>query len=214
MTRVTVIDYGLGNLFSVQQALEHCGAHVEVTDSPERVLAAERLVLPGVGAFADGMAELRRRRLVQPIKEFVLKQRPFLGICLGMQMMFETSEEFGVTEGLGLMPGKVVAIPVCDSHGQARRIPHIGWSPLNLSAGGQSWSGSVLDTITADDAFYFVHSFMADPANEFDRLADCDYDGACVAAVVANGYLAGCQFHPEKSGPSGLKVIRAFLKPC
>ena len=210
-TRVTVVDYGLGNLFSVQRALEHCGAQVEVSDRPDAVEAADRLVLPGVGAFADGMAGLRQRGLVEPIKRYASAGGALLGICLGMQLLLSVSEEFGEHEGIGIIPGRVVVIPAVGADGQRHKIPHTGWSRLIRPSGVEDWRGTILSD-TPDDAFvYVVHSYTAVPVSPAHRLADMDYDGCLIAAAVRSGNIYGCQFHPEKSGPAGLRVLASFL---
>jgi len=212
MTRtVTVVDYGMGNLFSVAQAFEHCGAGIVVTDVPEQVASADRLVLPGVGAFADGMAGLLSRRLIEPILEFCRRERPFLGICLGMQMMMEYSEEFGRHEGLGLVAGGVVPIPPKGSDGRPHKIPHIGWNTLSMPGGRRSWESTPLKGVAPASSVYFVHSFMAAPKNPAHLLAECAYDGVPITAAVGRGSLFGCQFHPEKSARTGLTVIGDFL---
>lgn len=210
--RVTVVDYGIGNLYSVGRAFEKVGASVTVTDSPALIRSAERLVLPGVGAFADGMEGLREKRLVEPILAFHASQRPMLGICLGMQLLFEQSEEFGNHAGLGLIPGRIRAIPRRDGSGAAIRTPHIGWSALRLPAHHQSWAHSLLGDCRPGDSVYFVHSFTAWPSNEFHRLADSEYCGQRISSVVQVGSLTGCQFHPEKSGVVGLRILRRFVE--
>jgi imidazole glycerol-phosphate synthase subunit HisH len=209
--RVTVLDYGVGNLFSVRRALEHCGAEVLFATDPGGIAAAERLVLPGVGAFADGMQGLRERGLPDPVREYAASGRPLLGICLGMQLLLSQSEEFGAHEGLGLIPGRVVAIPPAGLDGRAHKIPHIGWSRLLLPQGLRSWEGSILSGIREDEAVYLVHSFTGVPESVSHRLADCLYDGCLIAAAVRSGNVYGCQFHPEKSGPVGLRILAAFL---
>ncbi|WP_279384302.1 imidazole glycerol phosphate synthase subunit HisH [Geotalea toluenoxydans] len=141
MSRVTVIDYGIGNLLSVARAFEHCGANVELTDDARKIADADYLVLPGVGAFADGMSGLVERGLIEPIKKFAAKERPFLGICLGMQMMLDQSEEYGANEGLGLIPGKVVAIPAVGVDGSPHKIPHIGWNEIYIFGYFLGWHG-------------------------------------------------------------------------
>ena len=211
MTTVTVVDYGLGNLFSVSRALEQVGAQVELTDSAEAIARATHLVLPGVGAFRDGMAGLDSRGLVEPLRRYGRSGRPFLGICLGMQLLFEHSEEFGRQEGLGLIAGGVVAIPSVGASGAPHKIPHIGWNELRLPQARQSWKSSPLANVAPNTPMYFVHSFTADPAQPGDRLADCDYDGCRISAAVGHGSLYGCQFHPEKSGASGLQILRDFV---
>lgn len=208
--RVTVIDYGIGNLLSVCRAFEHCGAEVRLAVSPMEVEKAERLVLPGVGAFVDGMAGLSAGGFIGPIRNYVQTGRPFLGICLGMQMMLETSEEFGVHEGLGLIPGNVLAIPPTGMNGKPHKIPHIGWDAIFPSTPTMDWKGTILAGIKPGTAVYFVHSFAAALSNPAHRLADCDYNGRIISAVLKCGNLYGCQFHPEKSGEAGLWVIRNF----
>lgn len=206
---IVVVDYGVGNLFSVQRALEVCGFDAALTDDPERISDAERIVLPGVGAFSDGMAELRSRGLIEPIRGFVRSGRPFLGICLGMQMMFERSFEFGEHEGLGLVPGEVRPISRTGRAGLAHKIPHVGWSEL-IPSGDSRWDRTILDGLESGSAQYFVHSFAAEPAHDGDRLADTNYNGLCLAAVIGHDRAWGCQFHPERGGPLGLRIIRNF----
>lgn len=210
MTRVTVVNYGVGNLHSVRHALEHVGATVEVTNDPDRIARADRLVLPGVGAFAHAMTELRRHHLIDPVLTQGKSGRPLLGICLGMQLLFEASEEFGRHEGLGLVPGQVAAIPRLGTNGAPHRIPHIGWSPIE-SLRARSWDGTILDAIAPGSYVYFVHSFTAHPVNAEYLLADCIYNGHHLAAVVRAGSIMGCQFHPEKSGEIGLKILQSFI---
>lgn len=227
MIDVAVIDYGVGNLLSVSRALSHCGAQVVVSSDPAVILAASRVVLPGVGAFADGMAALRARGLDQVVHQAAGSGRPLLGICLGMQMLLDDSEEFGASTGLGLVPGSVLAIPRQDVQGRQRKIPHIGWNgllppglPASDPAAGEltegqavaAWSGTLLGGLAAREAVYFVHSYMAVPLSAGHRLADCHYDGVAVAAVIRHGNVMGCQFHPEKSGEVGLRVLRNFLQ--
>jgi glutamine amidotransferase len=205
------MDYGVGNLLSVQRALEHCGATVTVTDDHEILLASPRVILPGVGAFANGMKELRRQGLDDIALEIAARGIPLLGICLGMQMLLDESEEFGVCPGLGLIPGKVVPVPPVTSLGQPQKIPHIGWNSLVLCASRQAEGASLLRNVKPGDAVYFVHSFMAEPADSDHRIADCQYGGVRISAVIGRGNVLGCQFHPEKSGLVGLNILRAFL---
>lgn len=207
---VTVIDYGVGNLLSVQRGLEHCGASVTLTADPERILAAERVVLPGVGAFGNAMRALEQLNLVEVIRSLASRQTPLLGICLGMQLLLEESEEFGITAGLGLIPGRVVPVPAQSVSGQAQKIPHIGWSALQPSAASGSWSGTLLQDTRPGDAAYFVHSFMAVPTDPAHRIADCVYGGHLIPAVIGRDRITGCQFHPEKSGEVGLRILRRF----
>ena len=210
MTTVTVIDYGSGNLLSVARALEHCGASVLVSQDPADIESAERLVLPGVGAFADGMAHLRERALIEPIRRFATSGRPLLGICLGMQMLATVSEEFGEHAGLDLIRGRVLRIPRVTLDGRPQKTPHIGWADL-LPADGIDWKGSLLDDTPAGTSVYLVHSYTVLPENPAHRLADCFHGGHRIAASIRNGNVIGCQFHPEKSGTAGLRILRGFL---
>ncbi len=213
MADVAVIDYGVGNLLSVSRALLHCGATVEVTDDPARILNARRVVLPGVGAFAYGMDALQARRLVDVVHEVSRRGTPLLGICLGMQMLMDTSAEFGETAGLGLITGRVVPVPERATDGEPQKIPHIGWNGLAPASTPAAWSGTLLDGIAPGESVYFVHSFMAQPEDDAHRLADCLYGGVAVSAVIRNLNVMGCQFHPEKSGEVGLRVLKNFLRP-
>jgi imidazole glycerol-phosphate synthase subunit HisH len=211
MIDVVVIDYGVGNLLSVSRALEHVGANVIVTSDPARILAASQVVLPGVGAFADGMAALKANGLKSVVQEVAAKGTPLLGICLGMQMLFDTSEEFGATPGLGLIPGCVVSIASRSNAEVSHKIPHIGWNELVLPSQRASWDGSLLSEVEKSEAVYFVHSFMAIPKSPQHHLADCHYGGIQIAAVVQRDNVVGCQFHPEKSGKTGLNILKNFL---
>ena len=208
---VAVIDYGMGNLLSVCRGLEHCGATATVTADHDAILSAQRVVLPGVGAFADGMAELRRRGLDAVVREVAARGTSLLGICLGMQMLLDESEEFGTTAGLGLISGQVIAVPATTSDGQPQKIPHIGWNALVVSESREHWQGTLLEGIKVGEAVYFVHSFMAAPTNASHRIADCIYGGGKVSAAIGRSNVFGCQFHPEKSGEVGLRVLRRFL---
>ena len=208
---VAIIDYGIGNLLSVQRAFVHCGANVVVTDDPQALLSAPRLVLPGVGAFADGMRGLIQRGLDRVVLEFANSGKPLLSICLGMQMLASVSEEFGEHKGLAIIPGRVVPIPNTTIEGKAHKIPHIGWAVLEAPAGHAGWGDSILSDVQTGDAVYFVHSFAVVPENGRHRLADCHYNGRQISAAIRKGNVYGCQFHPEKSGKVGLKILNQFL---
>lgn len=207
---VTVIDYGVGNLLSVQRGLEHCGAKVILTADPEQILAASRVVLPGVGAFGNAMQALERLGLVAVIQELAQRKTPLLGICLGMQLLLEESEEFGVTTGLGLIPGRVIPVPSQTLSGAMQKIPHIGWSALQPS-NAAGWQETLLQDNRTGEAAYFVHSFMAVPTDSAHRIANCLYGGHKIAATIGRDQITGCQFHPEKSGEVGLKILRRFI---
>jgi glutamine amidotransferase len=207
---VTVVDYGVGNLLSVSRALEQCGAQVTLAHDPAQIIEAQHLILPGVGAFKDGMDGLRAGGLVAALRHFATTGRPLLGICLGMQMLLDFSEEFGMHEGLGLISGSVVAIPATSAIGVPHKIPHIGWNELQ-APDATKWSGTILHDITQGSSVYFIHSFTAFPDDNDCRLADASYDGRLISAVIRSGNIYGCQFHPEKSGEVGLNILRRFL---
>ena len=208
---VAIVDYGMGNLLSVQQALEYCGATVTVSADSDEILSATHVVLPGVGAFTDGMAELCKQGLDAIVKKVALRGTPLLGICLGMQMLLDESEEFGVTAGLGLIPGRVIQVPANSVDGYPQKIPHMGWNELIIPQGCENLQSTILQGVNFSEAFYFVHSFMASPSNSNHRIADCIYGGARLTAVIERDNIFGCQFHPEKGGEVGLKVLRRFL---
>lgn len=207
---VTVIDYGVGNLLSVQRGLERCGAKVTLTADLEKILAANRVVLPGVGAFGNAMQALERLGLVAVIREIAYRQTPLLGICLGTQLLLEESEEFGITAGLGLIPGRVIPVPAQTVSRETQKIPHIGWSALQPAGDSGRWRGTLLEDNRPGEAVYFVHSFMAVPTDRVHRIADCVYGGHLVPAAIGRDKITGCQFHPEKSGEVGLKILRRF----
>jgi glutamine amidotransferase len=209
-SKVVVVDYGIGNLHSVVKALRHEGGDVTISSDVATIAAADRLVLPGVGAFGDGMRELTERNLIEPLRAYVKTGRPFLGICLGMQLLLDESEEFGRREGLGIVPGKVVEIPRKTGENVAVKIPHIGWNEI-APPPGKSWEGSLLADVPVGTSMYFVHSFAAVPDEEF-RLADAMYGGFRVSASIRRDNVTGCQFHPEKSGALGLRIVNRFLR--
>ena len=208
---VAVIDYGVGNLLSVKRGLEYCGAKVNVTDDKDLIMSASRVVLPGVGAFSDGMDGLRDTGLDKTVHDIVKKGIPLLGICLGMQMLLDESEEFGLSKGLGLIPGRVVPIPSLTINNKSQKIPHIGWNSLVPPEEKKSWDGTLLNDINPGDSVYFVHSFMSNTAEPKHRIANCIYGGIKIPAVIGKGRTVGCQFHPEKSGEIGLKILRQFF---
>lgn len=209
---VTIVDYGMCNLLNVARAFEHCGAQVTVTEDPGTVKTAGRLVVPGVGAFSDSMKEVTNRGFGNEIKAFAQTGRPMFGICVGMQMLFEASEEFGEHAGLGILSGRVKPVPSIAQDGRSQRVPHIGWNHLVEPEGGRDWHGTLLEPMLGSQpAVYFVHSFSAEPAQSADRLADCIYGGHRICATVQRDNLMASQFHPERSGEIGLAMIRQFL---
>ena len=205
---VTVVDYGLGNVHSVLKALRAVGAEPTLASDPAAIAGAARLVVPGVGAFADGMRRLRDAGLNDAIVAHARAGRPLLGICLGMQLLFQVSEEFGEHDGLGLLEGRVVPLTAAPG----RKVPQIGWNRIFAPVGsGRAFTASLLSGVAESNMFYFVHSFTAAP-READRLADADYLGLRVSAAVAKDNVVGLQFHPEKSGPAGLAILSRYLQ--
>lgn len=198
--RVVVIDYGMGNVRSVEKALTRCGAEVEVTAKADQIRAASHVVLPGVGAFGDAMNELRRRKLIEPIRELVAADKPFLGICLGLQVLFERSEESPGYDGLKIIPGEVKRFR---TH---LKVPHIGWNTLKVRRPCPLFEGIE----EPEPSVYFVHSYYVAPRDEEWAATMTDYDGEFVSAIW-RGQCFATQFHPEKSQAVGLKILENFL---
>lgn len=196
---IAVIDYGMGNLHSVGKAVERLGYEAVVTSEPEHILEADGAILPGVGAFGDAMQNLRQTGLDEVVKFYAASGKPMLGICLGMQLLFSESEEYGSHEGLNLLPGKVVKF-----NGDFK-VPHMGWNTLTFKQ-----PDSPLFRNLKEGHVYFVHSYHVLPAQESDLLATTDYAGD-VTAIVGRERLFGMQFHPEKSGELGMALLNNFL---
>ena len=199
MSYIAIVDYGAGNLMSVHNSLDFLGYENKIAASPEVIEQAAGVILPGVGAFPDAMDALHASGLTDAVLE-AAKTKPFLGICLGMQMLFEESDEVRPCKGLGLLPGRIERIRT------SLKLPQIGWNALDILR-----PNAMTEGVQQGDYVYFVHSFMAVPAEEGDLAAVTDY-GARVPAMVARGNLFGCQFHPEKSGKVGLEMLKNFAK--
>ena len=199
---IAVIDYGVGNLFSLRSSLARIGQEAVITGDAEEIRRADRVILPGVGAFGDARARLAQTGLDRVVCEQAACGNPVLGICLGMQLLFARSHEYGVHEGLGLIPGEVTAM--APRLPQGLKVPHIGWNELHLLRPEHP----LMQSVREGDCVYFVHSFSAQGCGEA-LLATAEY-GIEVAAAVAKGCVMGCQFHPEKSGEVGLGILRAF----
>ena len=201
---IAIIDYGVGNLYSLHSSFKFIGADVVVTSDPEVIRSADKILLPGVGAFEDAAEKLRKSGLDKVICDEVENGKPLLGICLGMQMLFERSFEFGEHKGLGLIGGSVR--PISDVIPEELKIPHIGWNPLII----KGEKDGIFKYIKDGDCVYFVHSYYAAECDE-SVIANTEY-GAPLTAAVAKGNVYGMQFHPEKSGEVGLNILRAFCE--
>lgn len=209
---VVIIDFGLSNLMSVEQAFKEIGVKTIVTSDQKIIKNAKKIVLPGVGAFKNAMKALNSLKLSETIVNAAHKRIPILGICLGMQLLFDESDEFGLTKGLGLIPGRVEKYPSAKSNIKSYKVPQINWHELIPSNNETGWKNFILRDFPCDEAVYFVHSFVAKPKNQTNRLADYKYGDNLISAVVVKDNIIGCQFHPEKSGEQGLKILRNFMK--
>lgn len=208
MSDVVIIDYEMGNLRSVQKAFERVGAEAEITQDADRAAAAERLVVPGVGAFADAMAALRRRGLDAATRDFVATGRPFLGICLGLQLLFDEGLEDGRHEGLGILPGRCAPLPrnLRDDAGRKLKVPHMGWNQIEMLRRAPLYDG-LADGVEV----YFVHSYAVEPADA-EVVATRTHYGASFTSSAWRDNVQATQFHPEKSQAAGLRMLRNFVR--
>lgn len=212
--KAVIVDYGLGNLFSVEKAIKYMGVDAETTDNAEEIVRADYLILPGVGAFKDGMDGLRSKKLIEPICKFLDTEKPFLGICLGMQLLMTESEEFGLHKGLDFVKGKVVKF----SNDSGVKIPHMGWNSVILPLGVKDkakdnfWKNTIFENIKIGDTAYFVHSYIAIPDDQSYVLSETKYGSVVFCSAFRKDNIFACQFHPEKSGETGLKILKQFLK--
>lgn len=210
--KVTVIDYGVGNILSVTRALQQFGADVSIASSDSEIRKSTRVVLPGVGAFPNAMRSLSRLNIVDTIVEMSGNGTPILGICLGMQLLFEESYEQNPTTGLCLIPGYVERVQRDDRLEKSIKVPHIGWSEINKPAAGKEWKNTILQNIEEGSSAYFVHSYGCNPRERVNVLAVTEYCDLEIIAAVQRENVMGCQFHPEKSGETGLKILESFMK--
>lgn len=205
MKTVVILDYGIGNVRSIYNAMKKVNANPVLTNKPELIRDADAVILPGVGAFAKGMENLKLHHLIEPIHEFTHSGKPFMGICLGMQMLLEESNEFGTTRGLGLIEGKVEQLKV-----NGLRLPHVSWNEIEVPS-NHSWSNTILHDIRPASDMYFVHSFAAYPRNSKDVLSTTTYDAISYCSAVHKDNIYGVQFHPEKSAEYGLRILKNFV---
>ncbi|MDA0710893.1 MAG: imidazole glycerol phosphate synthase subunit HisH [bacterium] len=197
---IAIVDYGMGNLRSVQKAFQHVGAQATIVDQPKEIESASHIVLPGVGAFGDAMRNIKTAQLAEPIVKAIVSGRPFLGICLGLQLMFSESEEMGCHGGLDVMKGRVLKFP------EGERIPQIGWNQVRIRK-----ETPLLEGVPDGSYFYFVHSFYVAPTCPSDTVGITDY-GIDYTSIAGSGCAFGVQFHPEKSQDAGLKILQNFSR--
>ena len=206
--KIGIIDYGMGNLFSVEQAVKRLGADVIISADKAELLAADALILPGVGAFPDAMTRLEETNLVSLFDEVVATKKPLLGICLGMQLLFETSVEKGDNKGLGLFKGRIAEFSGKDAAGEAYRVPHMGWNNLTFTFTPNWQEPQEL----ADRYVYFVHSYYGVDLAPEQLVAYAEYERIRVPGIVQKGNVTGMQFHPEKSGTCGMTLLKNWLQ--
>lgn len=199
---IAIIDYDAGNIRSVEKALQFLGQEVKITRDREEILGADKVVLPGVGSFGDAMGKLHQYGLVEVIRQVAEKKTPFLGICLGLQLLFERSDESPGVEGLGILKGEILRIP----EGEGRKIPHMGWNSMELRNQGRLFAG-----ISGEPYVYFVHSYYLKARDEQVVKATTEY-GVIIHASVEQDNIFACQFHPEKSSDTGLKILKNFVE--
>jgi glutamine amidotransferase len=208
--KVVVVDYGMGNVFSVMQALDRLGVVGELTSEPVRILGADRVILPGVGAFGRAADKLRSLGLDEAILQYVATGKPFMGICVGMQLLMSKGEEFGTHAGLGIIPGTVRRISARSEYGSECKIPLIGWVSVERSY-DHAWIGTPFDGIGEQNAFYFVHSFQADVENAEHCIAVHRLGDQSITSAVRYENVLGVQFHPERSALAGQRFLDAFI---
>ncbi len=213
--RVAIVNYGMGNLFSVQQTCAHVGLEAVVTNQKRDLQTADGIILPGVGAFGDAMDNLNRLDITETLQKAILSEKkPFLGVCLGLQLLMEESEEFGYHRGLGVVKGKVIRFgdQIKGRDGRAAKVPQVGWNQIYPTPSGSEWSQSLLSGVSEGDFMYFVHSYHIEPEDRGVRLSMTRYGNFEFCSSVQKGNIFGCQFHPERSGAKGVTVYQNFLK--
>jgi glutamine amidotransferase len=208
--RVAIVDYGMGNVFSVMCACACAGLRAFITSDRHHLQEADGVILPGVGAFKDAMESLIERDLVSPLKDVAASGRPLFGICLGMQLLMTESLEFGCHRGLNVIEGQAVRLRGGRQEERLLKVPHIGWSRIRPARAGEGWDGSPLSTVQPGSFMYFVHSFHVQPVDAGCRLAETTYGDEIICSSIQRANVFACQFHPERSGPDGLEVYRGL----
>ena len=210
MKKITIIDYGCGNILNLVRAIKFLGYEVETTHEVKRIINSSHVILPGVGAFGNAMKQLEKYSLQKTIIEYAQLNRPLLGICIGMQILFTLSYEFGVHKGLNLIEGEVIKIS--NKNNKEIKIPHVGWNEIYPNNDKKEWKNKILKNSLIGKNFYFVHSFACLTKNSDSTIAVCNYSGISIPAVVSVDNVFGCQFHPEKSADNGLAFLKNFCE--
>ena len=210
MKKITIIDYGCGNILNLVRAIKFLGYDAEITHEKKNILDSSHVILPGVGAFGNAMKQLELYNLKNTILEYAKLNKPLLGICIGMQLLLSESYEFGFHKGLNLIKGKVIKIP--NKKNEEIKIPHIGWNELYPNNDKKEWKNKILNNSLIGKSFYFIHSFVCLTKNPNSTIAVCNYSGISIPAIVSVGNIFGCQFHPEKSADNGLIILKNFCE--
>ena len=208
--KITIIDYGCGNILNLARAIKFIGYEVDITHDKNKIINSSYVILPGVGAFGNAMKQIEKYNLHNTILEYAKSNKPLLGICLGMQILLTVSYEFGVHKGLGLIEGKVIKIS--NEKNKEIKIPHMGWNEIYPNNNKKEWKNKILKSSSIGKSFYFVHSFVCITKDYDSTIAVCNYSDISIPAVVATGNVFGCQFHPEKSSDNGLAVLKNFCE--
>mgnify|MGYP001418168569 CR=1 FL=1 len=209
MKKITIVDYGCGNILNLIRAIKFLGFDAEATNDKHKIINSSNLILPGVGAFGNAIEKLEKNNLKNSIIEYARLNKPLFGICLGMQLLFTTSFEFGRHKGLNLIEGEVIKIS--NKKNKEIKIPHVGWNQIYpIKKDNKEWNNEILKDISIGNSFYFVHSFVGVTKEVNSTIATCNYYGITIPAVVSINNIYGCQFHPEKSGDSGLYILKNF----
>ena len=208
--KITIIDYGCGNILNLARAIKFIGYEVEITHDKNKIINSSYVILPGVGAFGNAMKQIEKYNLRNTILKYAKSNKPLLGICLGMQILLTVSYEFGVHKGLGLIEGKVIKIS--NEKNKEIKIPHMGWNEIYPNNNKKEWKNKILKNSSIGKSFYFVHSFVCITKDYDSTIAVCNYSDISIPAVIATGNVYGCQFHPEKSADNGLAVLKNFCE--